>query len=632
MKKYLVSAAVLGAVLLAVSAKNNDPVLMTVNGKKVPLSEFEYLYKKNNSQQLQPQTIDEYVDMFVNYKLKVADAEAAGLDTTEAFNQELTKDCNDLARPYLRDQALADSLAKASYEHTLETVTVSHVMLSAGQSAEEYDKAYATLDSLRGAIIAGNTTFEDAASIYSVDRASKVRGGFMGPVTAGRFPWTFEDMAYNKKVGEISPIVNSGFGLHIIRVEKREPAKGEVHAAHILKLTRDIPEDRIPAIEAEIDSLYKVVSAPGADFAEVAARESQDPGSARKGGDLGWFGPGMMVQPFDSISFAMADGEISKPFKTNFGYHIIKRYEHRGVAGFDEMREQINKQMERDIRGVMPEQRRLEQLAKQFKAELNPASFDAYVANTADKKLNAYTINGKAVTVASIADKLNATGMAPAEPKALAEALRQMAQASMYEDVMEMAREQLLQTNAEYRNLTNEYRDGILMFEISNRNVWDRAAKDTEGLENFFRAHRDNYKFESPKYKAFIVFATSDSTMSKAKEYAESLGTPDPATFARMMTDKFGRDIKVERVIAAKGENPITDFLGFGQPKPASGNSRWNFYFPVAGKVIDAPEDAADVKGAVTNDYQSELEREWLDRIHKKYKVKVNKKVLKEVK
>lgn len=195
-----------------------------------------------------------------------------------------------------------------------------------------------------------------------------------------------------------------------------------------------------------------------------------------------------------------------------------------------------------------------------------------------------------------------------------------------------MAREQLLQTNAEYRNLTNEYRDGILMFEISNRNVWDRAAKDTEGLENFFRAHRDNYKFESPKYKAFIVFATSDSTMSKAKEYAESLGTPDPATFARMMTDKFGRDIKVERVIAAKGENPITDFLGFGQPKPASGNSRWNFYFPVAGKVIDAPEDAADVKGAVTNDYQSELEREWLDRIHKKYKVKVNKKVLKEVK
>lgn len=632
MKKYFVSAAVLGAVLLAVSAKNNDPVLMTVNGKKVPLSEFEYLYKKNNSQQLQPQTIDEYVDMFVNYKLKVADAEAAGLDTTEAFNQELTKYCNDLARPYLRDQALADSLAKASYEHALETVTVSHIMLSAGQSAEEYDKAYATLDSLRGAIIAGNTTFEDAASIYSVDRASKVRGGFMGPVTAGRFPWAFEDMAYNTKVGEISPIVNSGFGLHIIRVEKREPAKGEVHAAHILKLTRDIPEDRIPAIEAEIDSLYKVVSAPGADFAEVAARESQDPGSARKGGDLGWFGPGMMVQPFDSISFAMADGEISKPFKTNFGYHIIKRYEHRGVAGFDEMREQINKQMERDIRGVMPEQRRLEQLAKQFKAELNPASFDAYVANTADKKLNAYTINGKAVTVASIADKLNATGMAPDEPKALTEALRQMAQASMYEDVMEMAREQLLQTNAEYRNLTNEYRDGILMFEISNRNVWDRAAKDTEGLENFFRAHRDNYKFESPKYKAFIVFATSDSTMSKAKEYAESLGTPDPATFARMMTDKFGRDIKVERVIAAKGENPITDFLGFGQPKPASGNSRWNFYFPVAGKVIDAPEDAADVKGAVTNDYQSELEREWLDRIHKKYKVKVNKKVLKEVK
>lgn len=632
MKKYFVSAAVLGAVLLAVSAKNNDPVLMTVNGKDVPLSEFEYLYHKNNSQQLQPQTLDDYVEMFVNYKLKVADAEAAGIDTTASFRQELTKYCNDLARPYLRDQALADSLLKASYDHTLETVTVSHIMLPAGQSQADYKKSYSMLDSLRSAILDGKTTFEEVAEQYSVDRGSKSRGGLMGAVIAGRFPWAFEDMAYNTPVGQISPIVNSGFGLHIIRVEKREPAKGEVHAAHILKLTRDLPEDQWVAVKAQIDSVYDVVTAQDADFAEIAKRESQDPGSARKGGDLGWFGSGMMVQPFDSISFALADGEISKPFKTSFGYHIIKRYEHRDVASFEDMREQLTKLMERDIRGTMPEQRRLQQLAKEFKAETFPASFKAYTADPTDTKLPAYKIGNETVTVAEIASELKARGNAPTEPDAMADALRQLSEARMYEKVMEMARQQLIKTNPDYRNLTNEYRDGILMFEISNRNVWDRASKDTEELENYFLAHRDNYKFESPKYKAFVVFATNDSTMNAAKEYAESLGVPDPATFTQKMSDKFGRDIKVERVIAAKGENAITDYLGFGAEKPAASKSRWNFYFPVGGKVIDAPEDATDAKGAVTNDYQNELERQWLDRIHKKYKVKINKKVLKKVK
>ena len=192
-------------------------------------------------------------------------------------------------------------------------------MIPSGQNAAEAEKAHARLDSIRTAILNGKTTFEEAARENSVDNASKVRGGLMGVVGAGRYPWEFEDMAYNTATGEISPVVNSGFGFHIIRVEKREPAKGEGHAAHILKLTRDVPEEKWPEIAAVADSLYQVVSAPGADFAEVATRESQDPGSARKGGDLGWFPAGAMVQPFDSISFALNDGEISKPFKTAFG-------------------------------------------------------------------------------------------------------------------------------------------------------------------------------------------------------------------------------------------------------------------------------------------------------------------------
>lgn len=627
MKKYLIPVALAGAVILAASAKSSDPVLMKVGGRDVRLSEFEYLYHKNNSQQLEPVSLEQYVGMFADYKRKVADAEAAGLDTMSSFRDELGKYCNDLARPYLRDQAVADSLLQASYSHFKDEVRVSHIMIRGGQNADEMNAAVAHLDSLRQAIVSGQTTFEEVAQRESIDKHSAQRGGMMGVVTAGRYPWAFEDMAYNTAVGEISPVVNSGMGLHIIRVEERKPAKGEVKASHILKLTRDVPAEQLPKVKAQIDSIYTLLVA-GADFAKMAERESQDPGSARRGGDLGWFPSGAMVQPFDSISFAMADGELSKPFETAFGWHIIKRYEHRGIAPLDAMREQLTRAMANDERGAMPELRRLQQLCNEYKATLDAKSIAKAAANPEKAaNLTAFTVQGKKTKMSEV--------LAMVDPATAADkreaAITQVARAMMERKVLDMARAALKETNEDYRNLTNEYRDGILMYEISNRKVWDRAAKDAEGLEAFFNAHRDQYKWEAPKYKAMVVFAANEETAAKARQMADSLGNMKPAELISAMTTRFGRDIKIERVIAAKGENAITDFLGFGAEKPAP-SGRWVDYFAVQGRVINAPEEAIDVKGAVTSDYQAQLEQDWLNQLREKYPVKVNDKVLKTVK
>lgn len=627
MKKYLIPAALAGAVILAANAKPADPVLMKVGGRDVRLSEFEYLYHKNNSQQLEPVSLEQYVDMFADYKRKVADAEAAGLDTMQSFRDELSKYCNDLARPYLRDQAVADSLLQASYDHYKDEVRVSHIMIRGGQNPAEMQAAIAHLDSLRQQIINGQITFEDAARRETIDKNSAKRGGMMGVVTAGRYPWAFEDMSYRTPVGEISPVVNSGMGLHLIRVEERQPAKGEVKASHILKLTRDVAPDQLPKVKAQIDSIYSLLKA-GADFAQMAERESQDPGSARRGGDLGWFPSGAMVQPFDSISFALPNGALSEPFETAFGWHIIKRYDHRSVGTLDSMREQLTRAMANDERGQLPEQRRLQQLCAELKAQLDTKSIAKAAADPDHSgKLTAFAVAGKKTKMSEVLAKLDPA--TPADRRQ--DMLTGIAQALMERKVLDMARAALKVNNADYRNLTNEYRDGILMYEVSNRKVWDRAAKDVEGLEAYFQAHRDQYKWEAPKYKAMVVFAASEETAAKARQMADSLGNMQPTELIAAMNARFGRDIKIERVIAAKGENAITDFLGFGGEKPAA-TGRWVDYFAVQGRVIAAPEEAIDVKGAVTGDYQSQLEQDWLNQLRAKYPVKINDKVLKTVK
>ncbi len=231
MNKTLFSVALIAATFLSAAAKEEDPELMTVNGKSVPLSEFEYLYQKNNSQQLQPQSLDEYVDMFVTYKLKVADAEAAGLDTLESFKREFNGYRNELARPYLHDTETEERLINESYSHMQEEVDVSHIMLSLGMNPEEVRAQKDRLDSIRTEILAGNASFEDMALQFSIDRAAKRNQGHMGFITANQYPYTFETAAYQTAPGEISPVIETPFGYHIVKVNGKRPARGQVLTA-----------------------------------------------------------------------------------------------------------------------------------------------------------------------------------------------------------------------------------------------------------------------------------------------------------------------------------------------------------------------------------------------------------------
>ncbi len=641
MKKGLLSLALVLASVAVVQAKGSkDPELMTINGKAVTLGEFEYLYHKNNSQQLAPQTIDEYLDMFVTYKQKVADAESEGIDNTEAFKNEFDGYRRELAEPYLRNKEMEDSIIRAVYSHMQEDVDVSHIMLASKGPGIDAEAQKHTLDSIRTAILNG-ADFAALARQYSIDRAARKNGGRMSFIPVGRLPYTFEDAAYNTKAGEISPVVETPFGFHIVKVNARRPARGQVLAQHILKLTQGLSEEDAAKKKAEIDSIGALLAA-GADFEEIAKKESEDPGSQRNGGRLNWFGAGQMVPEFEEAAFSLQNGEVSAPFKTSYGYHIVKRLDWKPVDSFETMEPMIKNVIQRDERGQMPRKRKIAELRRKFKAGVNAANL-ALVKNEIVKnggldsaliekyivsEMEVASMGKQKILLSEVVSEIGAP--LAGTPERQAAQFEERVNLSLDNAVTEAERQDLAVNNADYRNLLNEYRDGMLLFEVSDRKVWTKAKQDKEGLENYFRTHRDKYKWEKPKFKSYVVFATSDSIMQLAKGYLESTDIPGDS-LATDLRKKFGKDVKIEKVIAAQGENNITDYLGFGAEKPEA-KGKWAWYFPYRGKILNAPEEAADVRGAVTGDYQGELEEAWVAGLKQKFPAKINKKTLKKAK
>ena len=354
-----------------------------------------------------------------------------------------------------------------------------------------------------------------------------------------------------------------------ISVEE-ERAFEEVHAAHIMKMMPRDSEETAMDVKRQIDSLYQVVMA-GADFAEVATANSDDKGSARKGGDLGWFGRGMMVQPFENITFGMNEGEMSEPFPTRFGWHFVKLYGKRGIQPLDSMRNQVLTQVKRDVR-----------------------------MKEADK---------------SFINKVRAEYNLPAE----------MSDA----DVKAYAEAHLEEKHADLRNLVREYHDGILLFDVSLREVWDKANKDTEGLAAYFKANKKNYTWDEPHFKGYIIQAKD---MASAKAAKQIVKNANPDSVMSYLNQRVNIDsvtyVKVQRGLWTAGKSAMVDKYAFGNKEAEFTPSE---EFPVVipvGKIIKAPQEYMDVRGQVTTDYQDHLEKLWVATLREKYPVVVNEEVL----
>ena len=637
--KLLISSLLLGAAILAIAKE--DPVLMTINGKDIKLSEFEYLYHKNNQQQVEKETLEQYVDRFVLYKQKVADAEAAGIDTTRLFINEFEGYKKDLATPYLtQDTTYHWQMVCEAYDRYKKEIDIDHFMMPLGTTDAETQTMLNRMDSIRTCILNGEN-WSILADKYSSDPSKQRNHGHYGYISACMFPYEFEDVVYSTPVGEVSKPFKTQFGVHMIRV-KQVRDRDDVHAAHILKLfPKDATEEQKNVCKAQIDSIYQLLLA-GANFEELAKAESQD-GSARRGGDLGWFGRGRMVQPFEDISFNLADGAISEPFASQFGYHIVKKLAH-GYMSLNEMRDNIEMAISRDGRAALIQERRMNDLKAKYNYQVNP-QLDAYLtkALTANGKYDSTFVaqaikdctlplftygNKQSMPVSALLEALNAKTQIPDVQAAKDYIMSKVTPIAM-NALNDYDSHQLVETNPEYRNLLNEYRDGMLLFEISNRRVWKAASKDTVGLEQYFAENRGKYLWDEPHFKGIILSAKSDSVMDLVKADIAKLRGAD--TLTDVLFNKYGNDIRMERMVVKKGENNLADYLAFhvGDKPERKGYPE---FMILEGGVISQPEEMSDVRGAVTSDYQDVLEQRWKEELAKKYPVKINKKVLKKVK
>ncbi len=642
MKTTLLLGAGLGICALAWAAK--DPVIMTVNGVDVPKSEFEYLYHKNSQQQLAPQPLEDYVEMFVNYRLKVADAMAAGIDTTAAFRQEMDQYRHDLAAPYMTDSVYLDKLVAEAYGRSREEVPASHIMIFKAPSAEANATAVAKLDSIRNVVMAGGD-FAEMARLYSQDRGSNSRGGSLGYITAGRYPYTFELTAYSIKPGEVSEVIESPVAYHIVKTGDHRPARGTVRASHILIMDQKGTPEESAVRKARIDSIYEVLKASPSKFEDMAMRYSDDKGSARQGGLLQWFGSGMMVQEFDSVAFALPVGQISEPFRTQFGWHIINKIDRKDPPSLDEMRAQeiariMNPQ---DERCALVKKNQTAQLAQKHNARLNDAlvgKLNSYVASNGVDSLFYVTfstpeyvsqeimkVGKQSVMLQAFLSSMHG-GLQPNPvigAKYLDNAISNFENSTLVE-----AEEAWLEANeADYRNLLHEYTNGSLLYESSVRNVWDKASKDIKGLEEYFERNRSNYKWDVPHAKGILVQAKNDSVAADvARRYA---ALPKDEALATLKKEYKG-EASIDRVLVQRGQNPMVDALMFGVGEATSPNANFSTCLMIDGRVIDAPEEVSDVRGLVTGDYQEELEQVWISDLRSRYPVEINRKVLKKVK
>lgn len=572
MKKVFLS---LVALLVLGSVSADDQVLMTINGKPIMASEFMYIYQKNNQgTNAEQKTMDDYVDLFVNFKLKVEEALSRGLDTTAEYQKELAGYRGQAAAKYMTDSAAFDSLVVMSYQRMAHPRRAAHITIQCPMNSDEAAtaEALAKIEAARERVVKGED-FSKVALEVSTDPGVQENQGELGWITPFRYVYAFEDAVYTTPVGEVTPIFRSGYGFHIALVEEEGVFK-EVKASHIMKM---VPQNNEAAVESQrlvLDSIYHRFI-EGESFRDLARECSDDKGSAVKGGELGWFGQGMMVKPFEDAVMGMKVPSVCKPIRSRFGWHIILKEGERNIQPLEEIRSQIERNVTRDERSKQMEV----SFIKKARQEYN--------------------------LPATMTDN----------------------------EVKEYANLHLEEKYPEFNALVREYHDGILLFDVSLEEVWDKAAKDSIGLENYFKAHKKQYKWDAPRFKGYLLSCQNEEVATIAKQIIKNA---QPDSVQSYLKQRLNTDsttvVTCIYGLWAEGQSASIDKYVFGKK---DAKVKENEALPVVttvGKKIKLPETYMDVRNQVTTDYQDYLEQQWVKSLRAKYPVEINNEVLNELK
>lgn len=651
MKKNLLFLFAASLSILGISAQNQNSVLMKINNHPITKSEFEYLYNKNKT--AAQQSLDEYLNLFINYKLKVEEAISLKYDTVSSFKKEFESYKNQITQPYLVDTISELSVAKKIYDRLGENIEVSHILIRFPQgnllpkdTLSTYEKALAIRAKLSGK---KPMSFEAAAKEYSEDPSAKQseRAGYLGWATAMAFVSPFEDAMYATKVNEVSMPIRTIFGYHLIKVHNKKADAGKVKVAHIMF---GFPKRNSTAAEKDsvrqiAENVYNKLS-KGESYAELCKLYSTDKVSAANGGTLGWVRTGMgLPAEFLDAAFALKDtGDITKPMTTDYGYHIIKLEGRAPRDSWSEAKPQILGQIKRSDLVDKINKDEIENLRKDLKYTLNKETYDYLqaLANSSFPTDSAFLAEMKAhnkqlFTVNSKDYDLNEFGKYLASGSTQSNISTDLIDKAVNNAALAELKNAYASTLADkypdYGNLLKEYYDGILLFNVMNDLVWEKAANDTVGLTNYFDKNKTKYKWDSQHYKGYIVYCKDEATYKAAQKQVKKC--KKGVNLNDFLKKSFNNDsvtvVVAKKGIWGKGDNKFVDAFVFNVAEKPEPIKDYPYYF-VTGKLLSAPEEYLDVKGLVISDLQEQTEKEWLIKLREKYPVEIDQAVFKTIK
>lgn len=622
------------AVLLAVTGiQAQDNTILTIGDKKFSLDEFNYIYNKNNSLTQEPVSEKEYVDLFVNYKLKVEEAINQGFDTVPTFKKELEYYRNELSKPYLSDKKATDEVVKEAYEHMLYEVEASHILIKLPQSPTPEDtlKVYKTMTDIKRQLDNG-TDFKLMVSKYSECPSAQRSQGNLGYFGAFMMVYPFEKAAYDTPVGEVSDITRTSFGYHLIKVHNKRKNNGEVLVAHIMKA---FPYQSGAAVREQskqtIDSIYQKLN-EGESFESLVAKYSDDKQTVPNNGQLPWFGTGRMVPEFSDAAFALKEnGQISEPVKTQFGWHIIKRLDTRPVKPIEECEDEIMQKIKRDERAFAGKKATIQRLKKEYNYSVDKAGLDQlktlvtgtstadkneFIAEIREADMELASYDGQHVSPADFANNafkfdLPKAGFSEAD-------FTKLWNGFIDEQLLDYEKSKLEEKYPDFKYLMNEYHDGLLIFEISQKEIWNKASNDSIGLVEFYEANKNNYVLDE-HFEGQMLFCNNKSDYKKLKKLLKK----NPDFDLDSLGDELKANIAIKEGPFFKGDNVQID-EELWKVKPTNKSFKQVFLLRVGELKESRIQALEEVRGRVLSDYQTELEKKWIQTLQQKYKPEVN--------
>ena len=635
---------------------------MTIGDQDITAKEFCDVYYKNNlkSDVIEKKSVDDYLELFTTFRMKVMEAERLQLDTSAKFQKELEGYRKQLAKPFMSSDDITDELMQEAYQRKLKDIRASHILVRCDKNALPSDtlRAYNKAMDIRKKALAKGADFGKLADQYSDDPSAKGweasdqrpaspgNHGDLGYFTVFDMVYPFETGAYNTKEGEISMPIRSDFGYHIIKVQSVTDAMGTIQAAHIfLQLPFNAPKEDVEAMQQKADNIYKqLMEQEGKNWNEMVAQYSDDKGTISRQGALSNFTVSRIVPEFIEVCKSLEINEIGKPVRTNYGYHIIKLLGKSGVGSFEKESKGLSERIEKDMRSKKSEEVVLKQVKSEYKFKQNDKNLESFLATVdstilraayepaanADMNATLFTIEGKPTKVSDFVGyiKENMKMQKYVTPATYA---YQLYETFSNTTVMDYADAHLEEKYPEFKELVQEYKDGIMLFDLMDREVWDKAVKDTTGLKAFHERNASKYMWGNRAY-ATIITVTREESLPKVKALLDS-GIELDSLRSAIQRDSI-KYAFVRKGYYQKGDNQFVDQTEWKvgvRNEIASTVDQSTTIVCIRELRNPEPKTLKEARGLVTSDYQVELEKNWVQSLKERYPVKINEKVLDKV-